>query len=296
MLAVRQHGVFTLAQLTTVGLSAAAVHKRAATGRLYRLNRGVYSLAPPSLISSRGRYMAAVLASGADSVLSHRSAADLHGLRRTDRGRIDVTIPRRTPLKVDGVDIHRSLTLTKADLTTVDTIPCTSIARTLLDLASVAPRRAVERAFDQGEALEVLNLRELNAVLDRNNHTRGGRVIKAILADYNIGPPTESELEEIFYTASRDADIGPPERQVWIDPGDGEPAVRADFVWRKQRLVVETDGGRYHRTRRAFESDRRRDQRLLLAGWRVIRITWRQLKFERPRITALIARALRQPA
>ncbi len=209
MLAVRQHGVFTLAQLTAVGLSAAAVHKRAATGRLYRLNRGVYSLAPPSLISSRGRYMAAVLASGPDTVLSHRSAADLHGLRRTDRRRIDVTIPRRTPLKVDGVDIHRSLTLTKADLTTVDTIPCTSIARTLLDLASVAPRRAVERAFDQGEALEVLDLRELNAVLDRNNHTRGGRVIKAILADYNIGPPTESELEEIFYTASRDADIGP---------------------------------------------------------------------------------------
>ncbi len=240
--------------------------------------------------------MAAVLASGPDTVLSHRSAADLHGLRRTDRRRIDVTIPRRTPLKVDGVDIHRSLTLTKADLTKVDTIPCTSIARTLLDLASVAPRRAVERAFDQGEALEVLDLGELNAVLDRNNHTRGGRVIKAILADYNIGPPTESELEEIFYTASRDADIGPPERQVWIDPGDGEPAVRADFVWRKQRLVVETDGGRYHRTRRAFESDRRRDQRLLLAGWRVIRITWRQLKFERPRITALIARALRQPA
>ena len=68
--------------------------------------------------------------------------------------------------------------------------------------------------------------------------------------------------------------------------------MRGDFVWRQQRLVVETDGVKYHRTRAAFESDRRKDQRLTLAGWRVLRITWRQLKAEPERIAKMIRRAL----
>ena len=70
---------------------------------------------------------------------------------------------------------------------------------------------------------------------------------------------------------------------------DGEPAIRADFVWRDQRVVIETDGRRFHSTLRAFESDRRRDQRLMLVGWRVIRVTWRQIIDEPQRIEALIA-------
>ncbi len=238
--------------------------------------------------------MAAVLACGKGAALSHRSAADLHGLRRTDREGIDVTVPGRRRVKIKGVDVHCSTTLTDADITIVDGIRCTSIVRTLLDLASVVPRRAVERAFDQAEVMEVLDRRKLDAVLERNKRSRGYGVVKAILADYDVGPPTESELEEIMWGACRTTDAPLPERQVWINPGDGEPAIRADFVWRKQRLIVETDGGRYHRTRRAFESDRRRDQRLLLAGWRVIRITWRQIKEEPLRIQRLIAAALGQ--
>ena len=96
--------------------------------------------------------------------------------------------------------------------------------------------------------------------------------------------PTESELEDRVFELLRQGNFPLPERQVHIDPGDGEPPVRVDFAWRAHKLVVETDGGRYHRTQRAFESDRRRDQRLTQAGWRVIRITWRQLRDEPERI------------
>ena len=238
--------------------------------------------------------MAAVLACGPGAVLSHRSAAALHGLRRTDRAGIDVTVPGRRRVGIDGIDVHNSLTLTDDDTTVVDNIPSTSVARTVFDLANVVPRRQVERALDQAEVEQLLDLRKLEATLERNRHTRAYRVLKAILADYRIGPPTESELEEVMLAACRAANTALPDRQVYIDPGDGEPAVRGDFVWREQRLIVETDGDRFHRTRRAFEADRRRDQRLLLAGWRVIRVTWRQLKHERRRVTALIARALRQ--
>jgi hypothetical protein len=240
--------------------------------------------------------MAAALACGPGAVLSHRSAASLHGLRRTDRAKIDVTAPGRRRVKIDGIDAHTSLTLTPADLTNKKGIPCTSPARTIFDLAGVVDKRQTERALDQADAERLLDLRKLNDVLDRNRHTRAHRVLHAILADYAIGPPTESELEEFVLAACREANLSLPERQFYIDPGDGEPMVRADFAWPAQKLVVEADSDRYHRTRRAFESDRRRDQRLMLAGWRVIRVTWRQLKSERRRIMNLIAEALRQPA
>ena len=266
---------------------------RAADCRLYRVYRAVYSLVAPSLLTSKGRYMAAVLACGPGAVLSHRDAAALHDLRPTARTKIDVTVPGRRRVNIPGIDVHTSRTLTTTDITTIDGIPCTSVARTIADLAAVVDRRAVERAIDRAESLEILDYRRLRAVIDRNLHTRGARVLNAIIAEYDADAPTESHLEEAFFALCREAGVPLPERQVYIDPGDGEPMVRPDFVWRAQRLVVETDGGRVHRTRRAFESDRRKDQRLVLAGWRVLRITWRQITREPERIKRLIAAALR---
>jgi very-short-patch-repair endonuclease len=72
-----------------------------------------------------------------------------------------------------------------------------------------------------------------------------------------------------------------PQVQQWIDLGDGGPMIRADFVWRPQRVIVETDGTRVHGTHQARERDPRRDQRAILAGWKPIRTTWRQI-FRRP--------------
>ncbi len=79
---------------------------------------------------------------------------------------------------------------------------------------------------------------------------------------------------------------------VWVVPDDGEAALRVDFLWRDQRLIVETDGHRTHGTRQAFERDRRRDQRLTLAGWRVIRVTWRQLTREPDQVAAMLVALL----
>ncbi len=111
-------GCSRLGQLQALGLTANAVQKRAATGRLFRIHRGVYALMPGSLLSREGRWMAAVLACGRGAALSHRSAAHLHGLRPRV-GRIDVIVPALTPI-VPGVDVHRSVTLTDHDVTVVD--------------------------------------------------------------------------------------------------------------------------------------------------------------------------------
>jgi hypothetical protein len=278
-----------LDQLGELGLSEAAVHKRASRGQLYRVHRRVYSLVPPELLSLRGRYMAAVLACGPGAVLSHRSAAALHQLRPTARARIEVTVPGRRRRRPGGIEIHRSTTLTPADVTTVDGIPVTTVARTLADLVEVLRERGVERALEQAQSLEILDGRALNDQINR--HPRGS-CLRRLTSLGEIAAPTESELEELFLEICATAGIPDPERQVYVDPDDGGPMVRADFLWRQQRVIIETDGARFHGTRHSFELDRRRDQRLTLAGWRVIRITWRQIS-ERPHeVVALLRRLL----
>jgi very-short-patch-repair endonuclease len=73
-----------------------------------------------------------------------------------------------------------------------------------------------------------------------------------------------------------------PEVNQWVDLGDGDPPIKADFLWRKHRVILETDGAKFHGTHQARQRDPRRDQRAMLAGWRPIRTTWRQV-VHRPR-------------
>jgi hypothetical protein len=289
-LAGAQHGVITLAQLRELGLEPRAVQKRAASGRLHRIHRGVYALVQRELLSRSGSFMAAVLACGPGAVLSHRSAAALHELRATDRATIDVTVPGRTCRKHSGIDVHRSRTLAPEDTTEVDRIPCTTVARTQLDLAEAVNRRALERAYDQAEILERFDLRALNDQLARNHGRRAIPIVRALLAEHHSGTTvTWSELEERFLALIRSAGAPAPEVNAWVAPDDGEPAIRVDFIWRAQRLCIETDGRAFHRTRHAFETDRRRDQRLTLAGWRVVRVTWRQVTTDSAATARLIA-------
>jgi Transcriptional regulator, AbiEi antitoxin/Protein of unknown function (DUF559) len=277
-LAADQWGVFSLEQVVDLGLSVRAVQKRAAAGRLHRLYRGVYSLVPRNLLTREGLWLAAVLASGAGAVLSHRSAAALYELRPHGGVKIDVTVPTRAARRQPGINIHRSTTLTPADIASVKNIPCTSVARTLFDLAEVTRRRPLERAFDQSEVLELFDLDALEDQLDRNPTRPGAGVVRAVLAEHEIGTTlTWSELEERFLQLIVARGLPQPEVNAWVVLPDGGPAIRADFVWRAQRVIVEVDGRKYHGTRQAFERDRRRDQRTAAAGWRPIRTTRRQL-------------------
>lgn len=294
-LAGRQHGVFAVSQLIALGLSADAARRRAGAGRLHRIHHGVYALTPRQLLKREGHWLAAVLACGPDATLSHRTAAALLELRRTDRTKIDVTVATESHRRHAGIDVHRSSTLTAADVTHVQSIPCTTVARTILDLAQVLTRRQLERVFDQAEIVGLLDGRALNDQLTRNKSRHGVPIVQAILAEHYIGStPTWNDFEEAFLALCDDAGCPRPEVNVLIDPGDGEPALRVDFVWRELRVIVETDGHATHSTRRAFETDRRRDQRLTAAGWRVIRVTWRQLSRERVQVAQTLLALLRR--
>lgn len=288
-LAEQQHAVFALWQLLELGMIPSSVHKRCERGRLHRMHRTVYSLIPPRLLSREGRWMAAVLAAGPGAALSHDSAGALHELVRTEAARSQVTVPSTRRRHHPGIRIHTSQTLTDADVTRVNKIPCTTVARTLLDLADVLDRRRLERAFDQAEVMQALNLRAIQDQLQRNaTRSAAGRVRGLLEAHYIGSTPTESELEEAFLALCRRAGLPQPELQQWLQLGDGEPPIRVDFLWRAQRVVVETDGESYHGTHQAALRDARRDQRLIAHGFKPIRTSWRQIFYAPAELVATL--------
>jgi predicted transcriptional regulator of viral defense system len=274
-LAAQQHGVVALRQLVALGLSAPAARARVREGRLHPVHRGVYAVGH-ELLTGRARGMAAVLACGPGAVLSHRSAADLHGLRESARASHDVTSPRRAGRSRPGIDVHRAAGIA-GHMTTVDGIPCTSVARTLLDLAEVVGPHAVQKALERAEILQVLDVRALYEVTSQASGRRAAPRLMAALMRYDPRLTlTRYELERLFLAMCDAAGIPRPKVNSWLElaPGDW---IQPDFLWQPDRLIVETDGFETHGTRAAFERDRRRDQRTLVAGYRTLRSTWRQV-------------------
>jgi hypothetical protein len=291
-LAVRQHGVVGLSQLRELGLSARAVQHRAARRRFHRIHRGVYAIGYPKL-TGHGQWMAAVLACGPRAVLSHRSAAGLWGLRPDNRLKSDVSLPSPSARIKQAIEVHRSVTLTPDDMTTVEGIPCTTLARTLVDLGDVVNRRAVERAVEQAEVLRLFDLREIERAIERAGPRRGTGLLSSVLDDLNGPTLTESELEEAFLALCRAAALPTPEVNAWMTLPNGS-AIKVDFLWRDERLAVETDGHPFHRTRQSRERDTKRDQLLRLAGFEPVRFTGRQVALEKEWVTrSLLALASR---
>ena len=274
-MAERQHGVVSLSQLRELGLSARAVQHRAARGRLHRIHRAVYAVGH-SKLTCHGHWMAAVLACGSSAALSHRSAAGLWGLHTDNRRKSDISLPSPSARAKTDIEVHRSVTLTDEDVTIVDGIPCTTVARTLVDLGDVVPRRAVERAVEQADVLRLFDLRDVERAIELAGPRRGSGTLLSVLEDLNGPTLTDSDLEEAFLSLCRVANLPTPEVNAWMTLPDGTPA-KIDFLWRAERLAVETDGGPFHRTRQSRERDARRDQLLRLIAFEPVRFTGRQV-------------------
>lgn len=276
-LAGGQHGMVAVRQLAELGLGPSGARARAAEGKFHRIHRGVYAVGHPTP-TREGWMMAAVLACGLRAVLSHRSAAALLGLRQTTRASVDVTIPRNSRRRHDGIDVHRS-DLAASEITLIDGIRCTTVARTLLDLAELLPAREVERAAEQAEVLDLFDLREVEQVLERAHGRHGTPVLRSALAALRAGETlTKEELEERFLDLCRKAGFPPPMVNGWVDPDDGGAPIEVDFMWPDSRLAVDVHSFRYHRTRAKFKRDREREQRLDLAGYDYMTPGWAEVK------------------
>ena len=275
----RQHGVIARTQLAALGLDRFAVRRRVAAGTLHPLHGGrVYAVGRDPL-SRAGSYLAAVMACGTGAVLSHRSAADLWGIRPTAT-RLEVTVAQ-VCREIPGLEVHRTRMLAPQDFTVNDGIPVTSVARTLLDLSAVLKAPDLATAIDRAERSRIFDLTAVVDVLDRANGRRGARALRRAIAAYE--PSTQkSRLERHFKALLRTApDIPSPFFNALVDGETGTHEV--DAFWPAHLLAVQLDGFDFHRTRRDRERDAASDADLELAGHRVMRLTWDDVTVHRER-------------
>jgi uncharacterized protein DUF559 len=281
-LAERQHGVVSRAQLLELGVGADAIDRRLKLRRLCHVHRGVYTVGH-RLLTQHGCWMAAVLAYGPGTVLSHRAAAALWGMRGGTWVEVTATGARRGR---HGIQVHRAA-LPEDERTTHRGIPTTTVPRTLLDLSAVVQQHEVRSALRRAEQLRLGDSLSLQDLIARYPRRPGLKAIKALLSEAGIGARIiRSELEERFQDFLIRIGLPLPQTNVVIE------GYEVDCVWPEQRLIVELDGHATHSPTYAFELDRARDRRLEAAGWHVIRITWRQLELEADLVEADLRRLL----
>ena len=279
-LATRQHGVVRRDQLLRAGVASHRIEHRVASGRLHVEHRGVYRVGP--IATPRSREVAAILACGgsgsdATAVISHRSAGTMSGQIPHAPASVELIVPRWSGRRRAGLCVHR-MPLAADEITRIEGIPVTTPARTLLDLAAVLPRRDLERALAVTQRRELATDDQIRVLLERHAGRAGTRRLGDLLESDPPAPFTRSEPEERLLDLIRKAKLPVPKANVVVE------GFEVDFLWRRQRLVVEVDGFAYHSSPRAFERDHDRDGVLVGAGMRVLRLSWRQIVHE-PEVT-----------
>ena len=269
-LADRQYGVVSRTQLRDLGLSDSRVTARVGRGGLVPVHRGVFAVGHST-----------------HAVLSHAAAAALWELRASHATTIDITLPgaggrrRRKDLR-----IHRARSL-DSQTAIHDRIPVTTPARPVLDLAATLNPRAIERVLDQVETLRLTDVPTLVALAKDITGHPGAPKLLQILQRHEPGTTlTRSELEERFLALCRAAGLPAPLCNHSLADSN-----TVDFVFADQRLLVETDSWRWHRSRKQFETDRRRDATHAAQGWRTLRFTQDRITHH-PREVAATVRAV----
>ncbi|HEY1740711.1 MAG TPA: type IV toxin-antitoxin system AbiEi family antitoxin domain-containing protein [Acidimicrobiia bacterium] len=285
-LAEEQHGVIARRQAVAAGLSETEIDSRVRLDRWDEVLRGVYRVPGAPRSDSMAR-MAATLRVDGSALYQLTAAATLHlDLRRSQS--IDVAVARtasgRTAiLGLDtaerthwNVAVHRPQRLDAIDHMTVDGIPCTTAARTLIDVAFSVNAESLEHAFDTARRFRLVSTahleRRAGALCGRGK--RGSRAIYALLSAHaRDDAPTESKLEVRFARLLRTTAIELPQRQFSLRLPNGRRA-RLDFADATLKVAVECEGYEFHGSRAQWKHDRRRIALLEGMGWRIVTVTW----------------------
>ncbi len=281
-----QYGVISLTQLALAGLNDWAVRERAHRGRLHRVHRGVYSLAPPRLLSHAGWAYAAVLAAGDGALLSHLSAAWWWGLTTKRGRRVQVSRPGTATRQRDGFVIHGRPDLLPADRAVHERIALTSLERTLFDEAATAGRDDLANQIDHAVERHIYDHAAMEALTRRHPGSRGAPLLRSIFRSWQPPAFTRSDGEKVLRRVIHES--GLPKPRVNMEFHGWE----RDFVWPDRGLVVEYDGWDGHKTRAQQERDRRRDASLAVVGVIPLRITGLQLTYSRDWVIATLRDAL----
>ena len=235
------------------------------------MHRGVYAVGYPApALHAEHRWMAAVLATGADSALSHTSAGRLWGIWRGPESGTHVVAPRQRRPRA-GIASHRSCSLRAGDLTRRRGIPVTGVERTIVDLADVLTVHQLANVMHEAAYRKLLNVRRLRAAIRRARGRTGLPRVESALRSYLAGSAgTRSKLEDRFFALLHAHDLEPPAVNVRVRAAGR--AIEVDFFWPAHKLCVEVDGPG-HRRPGTRADDAARDALLAAQGFAVVRVT-----------------------
>ena len=276
-LAVKQGGIVLRSQAMEAGVSTGTIDRRLASGRWTCFAKGAYRLLP--LESELDVLRAAVTVLPA-AVVSHGSAARLHGLDPANEGRPTVLVHTKTTHSFPGVTVRRCHDLADSHVDVAEGLRVTTTARTIVDLAGVAPVGVVARTLDSALTTGLTTLDQVDAVLhDVARRGKPGVVsIRTLIAERtgqdHSGSVLEARANKMVLDAGLDAKLEYP--IPW------DRSRRFDVAFPDHRLAVEWDSRSWHTQMGAFESDRQRDRDAVVHGWRVLRFTWSDVN-NRPR-------------
>lgn len=290
-LASRQHGLATVEQLRSLGATRAGVRSRVDRGQWVKVAPTVIRIAGAP-ITWQSSVLAAVLGAGSGAVASHRTAAALWELDGCRPGGPEITVPRRRCVERPGVRVHRSTDLHLVSPVLRGGIPTTPVGRTLLDLGAVLRPTAVQLAVDDARRRGLADWDGLLGVLVA--HARRGRggvaTLRGIL-DEHFGEVavTDSGFERLVLTLLCEAGLPKPVLQHEVRVGT--QVFRLDLAYPEAKVGVELDGA-VHLRRDVWEADHGRQNVLTIAGWRLLRFTWRDYLDHSGRLVAEVRSAL----
>ncbi|HVS99572.1 MAG TPA: hypothetical protein VHE08_03570 [Solirubrobacterales bacterium] len=293
-LAGRQQSVVSRHQIRRLGLSEDQINGWLTTSRLRPVFRGVYAVGS-SAIPERGRIRAALLVCGPKALVSHRSAAFLLGIGERSPKVIDVIAPGKRGRAVDGIRVHDVPYPTPPELVRVGGIPCTSVARTVVDLAGTYGDRQLRETVERAATERLLDLAAIDAILDGGRRRRGAPCLRRILDDWR---PVAETAKFATFRSLFEAKLLPliaaglPLPQVNAPVRAAERILEVDPLWERERFVVEADSRRHHGIEVAFERDHLRHRELLAAHYGVLPVTWREVEEEPDAVFAVVRQEL----
>jgi hypothetical protein len=269
------------------------VKRRLGDGRWHAASYGVYRVggAPDTW---RQRLWVALLEAGDGAFVSHRSSSALFVVPGFPPGIVEVSKPRALDHTIHAGVLHESGLILPGHLTTVDGIPCSTLARTMFELAAVVRGDRLIRAVDNAMAHRGLTSQQLEDIVrEMAKRGRKGSAIMRKISEQR-GPdyvPPESGLESELIDLLVGAGLPEPERQIEV--GDEDSFIgRVDLGYRRRKLLLEVDGGPWHTSVSARAHDRERRNRLTAAGWRVMNFDEDDIRVHRTRTVRRVRTAL----